>query len=460
MPRRIVLISDLQQGSRLEALGDFEWPADVELEVKTVADDSSNAGLQRLADPVEARRRRPTASRGSGSSTTPSLAPRAVHSSQWTDADRDRASATRSTSTSRRARAGSCASPGPRARRPPGRIVLKGDADGVRQHALRRRRAQEEATVLFVGDDRPDDPDGLLYYLMRVFVDTPRRTVKVVARPPAAPVGDRPGPPDARWSSSPARPGPRTSAASARTPRRAGPSSTSRPRPGAGETLGALAGCAGPSPIEEAPSVRDALLGEIAFDHPLFAPLRRTAVQRLHQDPLLEASPARRGHRPADSGGGSADRNRIGGRSRLLQIDGSDRRQEPPPTDRPDSVRPRPVRERRPRRRREGDRQGQHRRHGQRLEPGRQPARAVVEVRPADDGPARPARPAAVRRRGAHGRRPDRPGWPARRGEGPDRPQALGRHGHDGAGRHGVRRRPTSRGSTRSTPPTARGRSP
>ena len=50
MPRRIVLISDLQQGSRLEALGDFEWPSDVELELKTVADD----WLQRR--PATARR--------------------------------------------------------------------------------------------------------------------------------------------------------------------------------------------------------------------------------------------------------------------------------------------------------------------------------------------------------------------------------------------------------------------
>ncbi len=36
IPRRIVLISDLQQGSRLEALGEFEWPSDVELDIKTV----------------------------------------------------------------------------------------------------------------------------------------------------------------------------------------------------------------------------------------------------------------------------------------------------------------------------------------------------------------------------------------------------------------------------------------
>ena len=54
MPRRIVLVSDLAQGSRLDALGDFEWPSDVELDLKTVADTGSNAGLERLADQTEA----------------------------------------------------------------------------------------------------------------------------------------------------------------------------------------------------------------------------------------------------------------------------------------------------------------------------------------------------------------------------------------------------------------------
>ena len=36
------------------------------------------------------------------------------------------------------------------------------------------------------------------------------------------------------------------------------------------------------------------MLGEIAFDHPLFAPLAGPAVQRLHQDPVLEVSAHRR----------------------------------------------------------------------------------------------------------------------------------------------------------------------
>ena len=47
--RRIVLISDLQQGSQLDALGEFEWPSDLELELKTVATEGSNAGIHWLA---------------------------------------------------------------------------------------------------------------------------------------------------------------------------------------------------------------------------------------------------------------------------------------------------------------------------------------------------------------------------------------------------------------------------
>ena len=38
MPRRIVLVGDLAQGSKLDALGDFEWPSDVDLDLKSVDD--------------------------------------------------------------------------------------------------------------------------------------------------------------------------------------------------------------------------------------------------------------------------------------------------------------------------------------------------------------------------------------------------------------------------------------
>ena len=50
-PRRIVLISDMQSGSRVDELGEFEWPEDVTLDLVRVAPrQTDNAGLQRLAD--------------------------------------------------------------------------------------------------------------------------------------------------------------------------------------------------------------------------------------------------------------------------------------------------------------------------------------------------------------------------------------------------------------------------
>ena len=112
MPRRVVLISDLPQGSRLEALGDFEWPSDVELDLKTVADDGSNAGLRaarRLRrgrtrpEPIPRRRVRVFNDPGSRREKFELL---------WIDEQRSQPPASRSTSTSRRARAASCACPG------------------------------------------------------------------------------------------------------------------------------------------------------------------------------------------------------------------------------------------------------------------------------------------------------------------------------------------------------------
>ena len=69
VPRRIVLISDLQQGSRLDALGEFEWPSDVELDLKTVATEGSNAGpaaARRAGRGRAGRRRRPSDLRRAG----------------------------------------------------------------------------------------------------------------------------------------------------------------------------------------------------------------------------------------------------------------------------------------------------------------------------------------------------------------------------------------------------------
>src|SRR5262249_6135300 len=53
-PRQIVLISDLQEGSRLNGLQAHEWPKGVELITERVAPrTTSNAGLQMVADAAD-----------------------------------------------------------------------------------------------------------------------------------------------------------------------------------------------------------------------------------------------------------------------------------------------------------------------------------------------------------------------------------------------------------------------
>jgi hypothetical protein len=268
MPRRIVLVSDLQQGSRLEALGEFEWPSDVDLEIQTVSDDSPNAGLQRLADPAEA----PAA----GADREPRVrvfndaeSRRERFALQWTGPGGavlgDPVDVYVPPGESRVVRV-----PRPKDPATAQAIVLKGDAAPFDNTLYVVDTPKEEATVLFIGEDRPDDTNGLLFYLMRVFIDTPRRTVKVVAQPPSALV-----------SPDPARPTPlvilaaETSTENAlrlrENVRRGGTLLYVAARSERGETLAVLLDSP-VRPIEEAPSLRDVLIGEVAFDHPLFAP--------------------------------------------------------------------------------------------------------------------------------------------------------------------------------------------
>src|SRR5262249_33219166 len=140
-------------------------------------------------------------------------------------------------------------------------LVLQGDNAAFDNTLFIVDEPRQEATVLFIGPDRPDDPTGLLYYLNRVFVDTPRRTLKVVAQSPTVPV-----------VMDPARPTPLVILASEMNPENA---RRLREHARAGSTV--LYVATGPNPgetlatlleaparaIEESPS-RDALLGEIA----------------------------------------------------------------------------------------------------------------------------------------------------------------------------------------------------
>ncbi|WP_165219399.1 BatA domain-containing protein [Aquisphaera insulae] len=264
--RRIVLVSDLQQGSDLDALGNFEWPREVELELKPVASDGSNAGLSPIIgrDPVDAKegeagnelRVRVTNDAGSRKEN---------FSLTWADGKGQPVPAYVPPGESRVVRV-----PRP-AGSPAGReLRLGGDTDDFDNTLFLAGETRQPAVVLFLGRDRPDDPSGLLYYLKRAFEGTSRRPVTAEARPPDAPLTIPPGPSI-----------PLIVAAAETSPENAG---RLRAFANDGGTVLAVAGAAGTVPtlaaladapdlvVEDAPTKGDAMLTEIAFDHPLFAP--------------------------------------------------------------------------------------------------------------------------------------------------------------------------------------------
>ena len=268
MPRRVVLVSDLAQGSRLDALRDLEWPKDVELDIKIVADPGSNAGLQMLADSPEAqpadadRSRRVRVVNNPGSN-------REKFELAWID-DKGVASGKPidvyvPPGESRVVRV-----PRPAGNAPRQELRLKGDTHGFDNSLYFADQPREEIVVEYIGVDRGDDPQGLLYYLERVFGDSADREIRILSHSPSEAIDLN------------AKHPPRLVIVTAETPR-----NVSRLRefasgggtilwvatnPGHAETLAGLAGVI-PWEIDDSTNGAEVMLGEIAFDHPLFASL-------------------------------------------------------------------------------------------------------------------------------------------------------------------------------------------
>lgn len=181
--RRIVLISDVQLGSRIAGLGGFTWPQGVELEIRTVpAVEPTNVGLQWLrespeaAEPDSDERPRIRITNADG-------AMREQFRLRW-----DRGSAADESAEgmlpvyvpagqSRIVRA------------PPlpagvtGEVLQLDDDDHDFDNRIHRVPPEaEHLTVLYLGLGAKNDPDQPLYYLERAFSETRQRTIEVVAR--------------------------------------------------------------------------------------------------------------------------------------------------------------------------------------------------------------------------------------------------------------------------------------
>ena len=269
-PRQIVLVSDLQAGSRLDALQAYEWPKGVTLTVEPVkARGVTHAGLQLVADSADASRAAETVVR--------------VRVSNSADAQREQFKVgwARGDATGEFAGAPMevYVPPGqsrivavPVLKNLPGldRITLKGDDEDFDNTVFVIPPAQQRLNILWLGNDAPDDVRQPLFFLRRALSDTPRLAVSVVARTSAAQLL----PEDVATANvvfitdtlPPAQ------AAALREQALAGKMLVFAPKSAASaSTLGALLGREGVA-LTDATPANYAMFAEIDFKHPLFAP--------------------------------------------------------------------------------------------------------------------------------------------------------------------------------------------
>jgi hypothetical protein len=266
MPRRIVLISDMQQGGRLETLGDFEWPKDVEIELKTVVADPSNAAMQWVTGSSEGDSANSDAnSLGVRVSNQPG-SKRELFELAWSGNATPLTTVYVPPGESRVARI-----PRPTGSGAGRTLQLKGDLEDFDNTLFLATAPQDEANVLYLGPDKPDDANGVLYYLNRVFEDTPRRRVRVESRALGEPL-----------TIEPSRSVPLAVLTGETSPSNLALLRSFADRGGtvlvvvtAAGNAASLAALTGTSAVEVAEgAVRgDVLLSDIAFDHPLFAAL-------------------------------------------------------------------------------------------------------------------------------------------------------------------------------------------
>ncbi len=231
LAKRIIVIGDMQTGSRLESLHNFQWPEDVELIVERVSvPDTTNAGLQIVAetesDSAGAADQGPlvrvsnaadsqgeqfqiewaaaTSSNSRPSETIdfakqyeggiqkisyqPNAQQRTADSEATRRDNRDDQARPQSVNAyvpageSRVLRAPPMPSTGGASR-----LVLKGDDHDFDNLVFIAAPTTQKLTVLYFGNDQANDPQQTRFYVERAFPETPRRHVKVIAQNADAP---------------------------------------------------------------------------------------------------------------------------------------------------------------------------------------------------------------------------------------------------------------------------------
>jgi hypothetical protein len=281
--RRIVVISDLQEGARLDGLQGFEWPRGVEVVLEPLkARRPTNSGLQLLLDHDETEK--PSAE-----------AEIKIRVANATDSKREQFQL-------------GWVRPGEKsftgapidAYVPPGQgrvltapkpvaglaaeqLKLTGDDEDFDNTVFSVPPKPEQIRVLFLGSDDERDSQQSLYYLKRAFPETRRQVVQVVARPAGTPVSpeDVLAAPLLIVADTLGTEGVKAARAFLDAGK---PVLFSMKSIASAQTLAEIAGLGSVS-AEEAVTGGYALLGQVDFEHPLFAPFadpRFSDFTRIH----------------------------------------------------------------------------------------------------------------------------------------------------------------------------------
>jgi hypothetical protein len=184
--RQVVLVSDLQEGSRLDTLQSYEWPKGVELSVEPVrARRVTNAGLQLIADTEESEQK----------STTPVVRVRVANAPDskreqfqvgWVRPDAKGFLGPPLDAYVPPGQSRIVSLPAPAPGTVADRVMLQGDDEDFDNIAFVIPPEPVRVNVLYLGAEGELDSKMPLFFLKHAFQETRRLSVQVVARGPEA----------------------------------------------------------------------------------------------------------------------------------------------------------------------------------------------------------------------------------------------------------------------------------
>ena len=185
--RQIVLVSDLQEGSRLDQLQGYEWPKGLELSVEPLqAKRPSNAGLQ-LATEADDNDRKPNAGVRVRVQNAAN-AKREQFKVTWMQPDGRAGTVPPVEVYVPAGQSRVAVMPLPPVGSPADRLVLQGDDEDFDNTVFVVPPEPTQLEVLYLGRESEKDARQPLYFLQRAFQETRRQTVRLLARGSGAPL--------------------------------------------------------------------------------------------------------------------------------------------------------------------------------------------------------------------------------------------------------------------------------